>query len=190
MSETRILYVTEYGLPKEGLSPTWESLDKQDGSAVSPQPTFDEIGGGFYKFDVDISDGDIWVGVVDAGSDISSRTERYIPVTLRPGETVAEATYSVYVSPVYDEDADAIEYLCFLQRDGQLVTDSDDVELNVYDANHTLQFTLTSSSQTNGVFVVTKSSPGLTVGEGYYVVAEIVRNTVTYTSGEVFLVLQ
>jgi hypothetical protein len=80
------LFMTEDGVPKTGLSPTWESLYAADGTDKSAQaPAISEIGGGWYKFDVTYGaapfDVPELVGVIDAGSALSNY-ERYLPVTI------------------------------------------------------------------------------------------------------------
>lgn len=61
------------GQPLTGLTPTWVSLKKQDGTNYTPQPAISELAGGLYKtafLDERVS------GVIDAGS---TANPRYIP---------------------------------------------------------------------------------------------------------------
>ena len=47
---TRLVFFSDEGIPATGLTPTWSSLKKvSDGSNFTPQPTFTEVGGGWYK---------------------------------------------------------------------------------------------------------------------------------------------
>lgn len=91
------IYITENGAPKEELSPSWYSLyqtsdgtDKTDDANLNS--TINEIGGGFYKFDItfgespwDTTTTDL-VGVIDANADPSigstTSSERFIPIEI------------------------------------------------------------------------------------------------------------
>lgn len=188
MSETRSVYVSNEGEPETGLSLTWEYLKKlSDGSDVTPQPSFTEVGGGWYKFDVDPEIDDEWTGVIDAGATIANKPERYIPM-LAGDSDVARNTLAI-VTPVYDEDSDTIQFMVFLLRNGQIVDAPDSVQVTVYDSTHTSQFVETGSSSTNGVFVLAKNNPGLNTGAGYYCEAEVTVGSKTFTSIETMITL-
>jgi WD40 repeat protein len=163
------VYFSDGGLPKTGLVPVWNGLKKvSDGSNFTPQPTFTEVGLGWYKFTINPSEA--LVGVIDGTSSVASNTERYVPVYFDKYDYM----YEVFVQPVYDEDTDSLTFLCFLSQNGQRVTTGlVDCTINVYNSAHSLQFTLTTTSQTNGVFVLTKTSPGLIKNTSYYAVAII-----------------
>jgi hypothetical protein len=80
------LFLTENGVPKTGLTPTWSSLKTLDSTdKLSSAPTIQEIGGGWYKFSVTFGTAPFnvteLVGVIDAGSSLSNY-ERYIPITI------------------------------------------------------------------------------------------------------------
>jgi hypothetical protein len=80
------IFITEDGVPRSGLTPTWLSLRAVDGTDKSATvPTISEIGGGWYKFSVaygttpfDVAE---LVGVIDAGATLSNY-DRYLPVTI------------------------------------------------------------------------------------------------------------
>ena len=90
------VYFSDAGVPKTGLTPTWETLADDSGAATSDNPTISEVGGGWYRFDVKYGDdtgpwkttGNVHkkdlVGVIDGGSSLSD-SDRYKPVcvTLR-----------------------------------------------------------------------------------------------------------
>lgn len=74
---TYVAYFANAGVPETGLSLTWESLKNvSDGSDFS-QPSFTEVGGGWYKFTV-TGDEEL-VGVID-GSVTLADADRYVPV--------------------------------------------------------------------------------------------------------------
>lgn len=190
MAEERSVYCSNAGIATTGLTLTWEYLKQvSDGSNVTPQPTFTEVGGGWYKFSADPDIDEQWAGVVDASSSIALANERYIPVLLGDND-IRRNTISV-ITPQYDEPSDTLQFFCFLLRNGETVPSAkvDSVQVTVYDSSHVSQFVLNGSSSTNGVFVVAKNTPNLSAGEGYYVVAEIVSGTKTFTSTETVLAL-
>jgi len=102
------IFITENGLPKTELSPSWDSLATLDGTDKSGDgPTINEISSsnapGWYKFEVTYGttpfDVPELVGVIDAGSSLSNY-ERYIPVTislrdLALDRQVAKATFDL-----------------------------------------------------------------------------------------------
>jgi hypothetical protein len=47
------------------------------------------------------------------------------------------------------------------------------ISLSVYDEAHTLKFTITGTTFTNGVAILVKNAPELTSGESYYAQATI-----------------
>ena len=84
--KTYKIFVAESGVPKTGLSLTWEYLYALDGTDKSASaPTITEVGGGWYKFSVTYGtapfDVDELVGVIDCSATLGDN-ERYIPVTL------------------------------------------------------------------------------------------------------------
>lgn len=96
------VYITENGIPKTGLTPTWEYLYNLSGNDKSSDaPTISEIGGGWYKFSVTYGTTPFnvaeLVGVIDAGAALSN-SERYIPVTIsiRDAALMIFSNYAVY----------------------------------------------------------------------------------------------
>ena len=71
------VYFSNAGVPATGLTLTWESLTQRDGGgAEGSQPTFTEVGGGWYRFSY--SPTESMVGVID-GSDTLDDADRYVP---------------------------------------------------------------------------------------------------------------
>ena len=191
MAEERSVYVSSDGVPSTGLTLTWEYLKKVvDGTDVAVQPTFTEVGGGWYSFEADVPIDEQWAGVIDASVTVTLNAERYIPALIGDND-IRRNTISV-VTPQYDEPSDTLQFFSFLLRNGEIVPSAqlDSVDVTVYDSSHTLVFTLNGVSSTNGVFVVAKNTPGLSVGEAYYVYAEIAVGTKVFTSVETILTLE
>jgi len=188
MSELRTVYISNGGSAATGLTPTWQSLKNvATGANITPQPTFAEVGGGFYRFTVDIGVGIQWCGVIDGGATITEPSERYVP--FMAGDSDLAKNTLVFCTPVYDETSDTLTFFVFMLRDGQIVTTASDAEVSVYDSGHTLLFTVSGSSSTNGVFVLSKNTPGIDSGEGYYCVGTITVNTIDFVSVETMLTL-
>lgn len=189
MAEERVVYCSNGGLPATGLTLTWEYLKQvTDGADVTPQPAFTEVGAGFYKFTASPDIDEQWAGVIDASPSVTNPSERYVPILLGDND-IRRNTISV-VTPIYDEASDTLQFFCFLLRNGETVQSGiDSVDVTVYNSTHTSQFTLNGVSATNGVFIVSKNTPGLNSGEGYYVVAEITVGTKVFTSTETVLAL-
>ncbi len=80
------IFITESGIPKTGLTLSWNSLYAIDGTDKSASaPAISEIGGGWYKFELvygtspfDVAE---LVGVIDCGSSLTGN-ERYVPVNI------------------------------------------------------------------------------------------------------------
>ena len=182
---TREVFFADAGVPTTGLTLTWESLKKvSDGTDFTPQPTFTEIGGGWYKFD--IAPDERLVGVIDGGVTLND-TDRYVPVFFDKYDFLFE----VLVTPVYDEDADLMTFVIFLTKNGQRQTaDLGECTLNVYTSAGVLKFTLSTSTETDGVFVLTKSTPALDDNEIYYAVATVEFESVVYDSTDTFISLE
>ncbi len=191
MAEERSIYISNNGAPATGLTLSWTTLKKvADGVDVTPQPTFAEIGGGWYRFTADVPIDEQWAGAIDGGNTILLDSERYVPALMGDND-IRRNTISV-VTPQYDEPSDTLQFFCFLLRNGETVPSAQltEVDVTVYDSSHTSVFTLNGVSSTNGVFVVAKNTPGLAVGEAYYVVAEITAGTKVFTSTETILTLE
>ena len=87
------VYFSEEGVPKTGLTLTWEYLKDDGGTNTTNNPSFTEVGGGWYKFNIIYGDnagpwkttGDVHkkdlVGVIDGGSALAD-ADRYKPVVI------------------------------------------------------------------------------------------------------------
>lgn len=77
---TYVVYFANSGTPTTGLTLSWSSLKTvSDGNDFTPQPSFSQIGGGWYKFDWS-GTSDI-VGVIDGSASLST-ADRYVPIYL------------------------------------------------------------------------------------------------------------
>ena len=169
------------GLSVTGLSPSWVGLKRESNSVDVSQPAISEVGLGWYRYDVTIPSDDRVLGVIDCGVSLSD-TNRYVEIKneyfnnkklLTEIDAIPEQK-EVFVLPIYDGDTDVLTFFVYLMQNGQITTASlSDVEINVYTSTHALSFQLTSTSETNGIFVVTKSNPTLSAASGYYVKAKM-----------------
>lgn len=181
---TKLVYFSSGGTPATGLTPTWTMLKKASDSTNFTQPTISEIANGWYKFDINATE--LLVGVVDGGAAVAAG-ERYVPVYFDKFDFL----YETVVVPSYSEDSDAITFLTFMLQNGLRVTSSlTNCQIDVYDSAHNLQFSVSGSTVTNGVFTLTKSSPGLVKNTSYYAIATITLNSVTYESLETYIALE
>lgn len=183
---TREVYFSKDGVPQTGLGLTWEYLLKvSDGSAFTPQPTFTEIGGGWYKFDINPTEK--LVGVIDGSVTLTSAVERYIPVYF----DVFDYLYEMFVSPVYDEDNDSLIVAAFLLKNGEVMkTLLTNCDVRVYDKTGTLLFTMNTTSFVQGMAILTKSVPGLIKNQVYYCAVEITYDGEVHTSADSFITLE
>lgn len=180
----REIFFANSGTPATGLTLTWESLKKvSDTTDFTPQPTFTEIGGGWYKFDINPTEK--LVGVIDGSSTLVNASERYQPVYF----DIYDFLYEIFVQPVYDEDTDSLTFLTFMLKNGKITTNTL-CEITVYDATHVEQFALSSSTSTNGVFVLTKSTPSLVKNRSYYAIVEITEDGIVHTSADTYISLE
>jgi hypothetical protein len=184
-----IVYVTNYGVPTTGLTLTWESLvNVITGVAVTPQPAFTELGGGFYTFELNVPLSSYYSGVIDASSTIEIDSERYIAVAI--GSEDGIENIEVIVTPYYDENSDAVTLTTYLKVNGRIYETPTSAEVNIYDTTHTLLLTSTGSTSDNGVFILSESEPGFTAGASYYAISEITVGTNTYKSIETMISLE
>lgn len=188
MSEVRTIYFANAGVPATGLTPTWNSLKNAvTGADITPQPSITEVGGGFYKFTADPGVGVRWCGVVDGGVSLTVNTDRYIPVLV--GDSDLAKDTMVLCTPVYDDTSDTLTFFVFMLRNGQIVEGGTNAEVVLYDSGHSDLFTISGSSATNGVFILSKNTPGIASGEGYYCVGTITINSIDFVSVETMLTL-
>lgn len=179
------IYFKSYGAPATGLVLTWESLKKLDtGSDFTPQPSFSEVGGGWYRYDIALANN--LVGVVDGSASLVA-SERYNSVFLDK----EQYTYEVIVIPVYSESSDVLTMIAMMHKNGKLVTaDLTNCSITVYDKTGSSLFVLTTTSFVNGVAVVTKSVPPITENEVYYCVATITCDGENHSSADTFIGLE
>lgn len=84
---TYVIFFKNAGVPAIGLSPVWLSLQKVSTTqGFLPWPTFTEIGGGFYKFDLNPTE--TLVGLIDGGVGLPN-ADRYFQIVMPAGATSA-----------------------------------------------------------------------------------------------------
>lgn len=171
MYVTKRFYVTDGGYPKAGLAPTFKSLKKvSDGTDYSSEPSIIEIGGGWYKYNLTLDPFVDLTAVIDAGAALTDNNDRYIYHEVRHTDTIRQMGQDAVVIPTYDEDTLALTFVVFLLSCGHIVTTGvSNASISVYNTNHTLQFTVSTGSFTNGVGVMVKNDPTLNDNETYYV---------------------
>lgn len=191
MANFQSIFIRSRGIPATGLSPVFETLvDIQTGQAFTPQPTIEEIGNGWYRVISEINYPVHLLGVIDAGASINDQSERKIPVNFRYSDFDID-NKEVYVVNVIDEPSDSVTFLCYLLVNGKIQkTNLTSVSLLVYDSNHNLLFTLTTSSFTNGVAVLIKNTPNFVGNRSYYAVPTITTSNEIIESADTFAVIQ
>lgn len=70
------VYFESSSVPKTGLSLTWESLNNRSTGAAASQPSFTEVGSGWYRFTLNTTV--TLLGVINGGSSLAD-SERYLP---------------------------------------------------------------------------------------------------------------
>lgn len=182
----RKVYFSNSGVPATGLTLAWNKLVKVSDGTNFTQPTFTEVGGGWYKFTINPTEP--LVGVVDGSGTLANANERYVPVYFDPADYLFDAR----VVPIYNANSDALVFAAFLLVNGTLATNASltNCSLTIYDSNNNALFTVSSVSPTNSTFIITKSSPGLSSNALYYVVATITYGGTTYQTIDVFFSLQ
>jgi len=86
-------YFADAGVASTGLTPVWGSLTKvSDGTAFTPQPTFTELAGGWYKFT--LSPSEDLVGVIDGSATLTTDSDRYVPVDFTALDGALDAAVS------------------------------------------------------------------------------------------------
>lgn len=78
-------------LPVTGLTLSWVSLKNAAGANYTPQPTFSELGAGWYRFSV--SPAEILFGRIDLSASMPTQA-RYIAVKLDPSDSYVDAAVS------------------------------------------------------------------------------------------------
>ena len=189
MANFRSIFITDKGSAKIGLSPTFSTyIDIQTGDAVTP-PAIEELNAGWYRFFPALTPFKHYLGVIDAGSTITDPSERFIPVDVRYSDFDLD-TKGVYVISVFDEDSDSVSFVAYLLINGKIQAgELTSAQIEVFDATHTSLFTLSTNSQTNGVFVLNKATPGFIANNAYYAKATIVTSNETLISIDTFITL-
>ena len=178
------------GLELTGLSPSFDMLKRLDDGLNLSQPTISEVANGFYRFTLPVSDDKIYVAKIDGGATVLDKSNRYKYKSMEGRDSSGDQE-EVFVMPVYDADADSLTFFVYLLRNGkQVSTGLVSVTVSVYNSSHTLQWSVNTSSNTNGVFIVAKSTPGITAGDGYYLTAAVQESTGTVTTVETYKVLE
>jgi len=189
-------FVGSEGIKVTGLTPTWDGLKKRSNGSDVAEPSISEVGLGWYKYTATVPSDDAILGVIDCGATLSDTDNRYISVEhdYYDNKTLYDEveTKEVIMMPVYDGDADTITYMVFLQENGEVIqTGLTSVSISVYNDAHVLQYTISSSSETNGVFVVAKSNPTLTNSKSYYAIATLTKDDAsTVVSAETYVSLE
>jgi hypothetical protein len=182
------VFVQSTGLPQTGLNLIWSVFKNINGDDITPQPSFTEIGGGWYKFSFAGDIGQKYTGVINCGSGVDNKA-RYIPVDIVENGDEVEA--SVFITPVY-KDGYGVTYYAGLSVEGNRVESSKlkSCTVNLYDDTHSLLKTITTTDSTNGIFLLIDIETEYEE-EGYYVIAEITveGSNKTYKSVETIVVL-
>ena len=101
---TYSVYFANAGVPATGLTLTWESINQEDGDgAFTPQPTFTEVGSGWYRFSSTPTKN--VVGVID-GSATLGDSDRYVPCRLTPNDENLDVAVSTRSD--FDETANDV----------------------------------------------------------------------------------
>ena len=178
------------GLELVGLTPTFlMSKNLDTGNDVTPLPTVSEVANGFYRYDIDGTEGEKYIGKITGGVGVGLPENRFKYVT---DEIPYDPTHrEIFSMPVYDPDADSILFMTYMLKDGQTVlTNLVEARVTMYDSSNIALFSITSTTFNNGVAILTKATPGLVSGEAYYVKIEITRGAETFTTTDTFKVLE
>lgn len=84
-----------------GISPSWLSFTTIGGVAITPQPTFVEMGGGQYRFDYDVEVSGEAIGQIDMGASLTNGSDRYVDVWLTPDAGRVVMNLNVLISSRY-----------------------------------------------------------------------------------------
>jgi len=188
MANFHTFYVSAEGVAKTGLSPTWQTLKNVDDGSNYAQPAITEVGGGWYKYTLDLADFKHVVGVVDAGAALTVNADRYINQDLSYTKHSQKAKKDVVVAQVYDEDTDALTFFALLLVNGeQITTGLTSVTIVVYDESDNQQFSINTNSFNNGVAVLSEASPTLTKNKGYYAIVSLVDSVETIQSAVIYM---
>ena len=130
-----------------------------------------------------------YIGIIDAGASIVDPAERFVPVDVRYNDF--DDTSDVMVINVFDEDSDSVTFLTYILINGVILSVGlISAQIEVFDVNHSNLFSLTTTSQTNGVFVANKATPGFTANNIFYSRSTIVTTNGSVISTDSFITLQ
>ena len=189
MDELRIIYGSDDGVPKTGLTPAFVYL--HDGTSAIAFPTITERGYGFYVYTLSVPVDKVYTGIVDLGATITMDSERYIPVALKHGDTLFNKNYNPNITTVYISSSDTLVIVSALSLDGVLKTDATEVEIEIYNSLDELQFTVSSVlPSAQGTFKMTKVTPGLVAGDVYHAKATFLVGTEEIEILETFITLE
>lgn len=88
-----------------------------------------------------------------------------------------------HATPVFNEDSDSLRFAAFLTQEGEIVQSGlTSCTIEVFDDTHASLFSISTTSQTNGIFILTKTTPGLAKNRVYYFTISIVTTGGTFKS--------
>lgn len=97
-------------------------------------------------------------------------------------------SYEVKVSPQYDYPNSIVDFVLWLEKGGQIVSNPASATIKLIKKEATGDTTVvdasSSSPDTNGKFYIRKTSTVLTANKNYSIVGTVTYNGVTYTSGD------
>lgn len=180
------------GIELTGLTPSIVMLKKLSNSVNITPSAVSEVDNGFYRYSFDASDGVIYVGKADGGVSITNPNRfKYIREDISAVTEENLQTNEIFIMPVFDQDADTVTFFVYLHRNGQIITaDITNVTVEMFDSSHSSQFSINSASNTNGVTILAKATPGIVAGDADYIKVDMVVDGTTYTSIELFKVLE
>ena len=116
-----VYFTSNSDAPVTGLAPTWNSLNNvSDGSAYA-QPAISEVGGGWYKYSLDLADFKHVVGVIDGGASLDNE-HRYKSQDILFTSLSEKEHKDIVTVPVYDEDTATITFQAYLHINGEIIT--------------------------------------------------------------------
>jgi hypothetical protein len=190
MANYYTVYYANNGIPEEGLSPVWQTLKDITTGTDQTQPTIEEVGGGWYRFLVPLGVYENWVGVVDGTNSVSNSAERYVPVNVRFSDFSIDQE-RVTMNSVFDEDTDTITHAVFVNLNGELLqTDITNVQVDTYDEDSLLLYTVNTSTITNGFAMMTFNSPGFVSNRTYQSVVTVTTSNGNIIGGETFITVE
>lgn len=139
-----------------------------------------------YSFDTSSLDDDDYL----IKTDLATATNAPQLSELRVGDWVDEIQEKeVMMNVVYDTTADTLAFETWLELSGQQqITGLSNGRIDVYTAAGVLSFSLTdAAADAQGVFSMTKATPGLSADDSYYCICQIDYNGATIKSNKAFI---